>query len=249
VSDLAENLERIELLKARWDTALPLPQRLLESLREDWEVTQTYNSNAIEGNTLTLAETKVILLHGVTVGGKQIDEHLEAVNHRDAMRIMFVMSELKQPLEETQILELQRVVLSRIQDDDAGRYRSTRVRVTGSSRIFPNPVKVPDLMTELVARINAMIETAEHPVLIAAAAHFGLVHIHPFADGTGRTARLLMNLILLRHGYPPALLPVEKRLEYYQTLELANAGNTTPFDAFIAQITLESLETMLAVIA
>jgi Fic family protein len=249
VFDLAENLERIGRLKARWDAALPLPPPLLESLREDWEVTQTYNSNAIEGNTLTLAETKVILLHGVTVNGKRINEHLEAVNHRDAMRIMFAISELKEPLEDAQILELQRVVLSRIQDADAGRYRSTRVRVTGSVRIFSNPVKVPDLMAELVARINAMMASAVHPVLIAAAAHFGLVHIHPFADGNGRTARLLMNLILLHHGYPPALLPVEKRLEYYRTLELANNGDTTSFDAFIAQITLESLETMLAVIA
>ncbi len=249
MTNLASLLERIGQLKARWDAALPLPASLLESLRLDWEVTQTYNSNAIEGNTLSLAETKVILLHGVTVSGKQINEHLEAVNHRDAMRLMMQMSEINKPLEETQILDLQRVVLSRIQDDDARCDRTTRVRVTGSSRIFPNPLKVPELMAELVAKINAMVEHDEHPVLIASAAHFGLVHVHPFADGNGRTARLLMNLILLRFGYPPALLPVERRLEYDQALELANEGNTTLFDQFIAQITAESLETMVAVVA
>ena len=249
MSTLPQTLEQIDRCKALWDAAQPLPARLLTSLREDWEVTQTYNSNAIEGNTLTLAETKVILLHGVTVGGKLLNEHLEVLGHRDAMRLMMRLAQVQQPLEETSILELQRVILSRVQESDAGRYRTVRVRVTGSSRIFPNPLKVPELMTELVAQINAMLTRAEHPVLIAAAAHFGLVYIHPFADGNGRTVRLLMNLILLRHGYPPALLPVTKRLEYYAALEEANDGDMNDFNEFIAQITLVTLQNMIAVVA
>ncbi len=249
MSTLPQTLEQIERYKALWDAAQPLPASLLTSLREDWEVTQTYNSNAIEGNTLTLAETKVILLHGVTVGGKLLNEHLEVLSHRDAMRVMMRLAQGQQPLEETSILELQRVILSRVQESDAGRYRTVRVRVTGSSRVFPNPLKVPDLMGELVAQINAMLTRAEHPVLIAAAVHFGLVHIHPFADGNGRTGRLLMNLILLRHGYPPALLPVTKRLEYYAALEKANDGDALEFNQFIAQITFETLQNMVAVVA
>lgn len=249
MGNLAPILEQIERFKALWDAAQPLPASLLEQLREDWEVTQTYNSNAIEGNTLTLAETKVILLHGVTVGGKLLNEHLEVLGHRDAMRLMMRLAQIAQPLEETSILELQHVILSRVQQSDAGRYRSVRVRVTGSSRIFPNPLKVSQLMTEFVAQINAMLERADHPVLVAAAAHVGLVHIHPFADGNGRTARLLMNLILVRHGYPPALLPVTKRLEYYAALEKANDGDLSDFNQFIAQITLETLQNMVAVVA
>jgi Fic family protein len=238
---LEVQLQTIDNLKRRWDKLLPLEPRLLETLRLDWEITHTYNSNAIEGNTLTLGETKAILLDGITIGGKPLREHLEAVNHRSAMRLMQQLSVQQTPILETEILGLHRHILTGIQDGDAGRYRNTRVRVVGSSRIFPNPLKVPELMQQFVSSVDSH----QHPVLQASRVHFGLVHIHPFADGNGRTARLLMNLLLLRHGYPPALVPLEVRARYYDALETANTGDLDPFDGLIAELVRNSLEQLL----
>jgi Fic family protein len=245
MSDLQAQLTRVDALKQRWDAVLPLPDSLREQLIADWEITHTYHSNAIEGNTLTLAETKVVLLHGITVNGKRIAEHLEAENHRDAMRLMMQLAQQNRPLLESDILELQRTVLKRIQDSDAGRYRDVRVRVSGSERIFPNPAKVPDLMHEFVVDINAL---EVHPAIRAARAHQGLVFIHPFKDGNGRTARLLMNLLLLKAGFPPALLPVEQRLEYYEALQQADLADPAPFDIFIARAVADTLERLLKVV-
>lgn len=239
-------IKQIDIAKARFEAALPLLPSMLEQLRLDWEVTHTFNSNAIEGNTLTLGETKAILLDGITISGKPLREHLEAVNHRSAMRLMNRMAAQNSPLLETEILELHRTILTGIQDSDAGRYRDLRVRVVGSSRIFPNPVKVPDLMQDLVQSINA---DPSHAVIQAARAHFGLVHIHPFADGNGRTARLLMNLMLIRAGYPPALVPLEVRGRYYDALEAANSGDFGHFETLIAELVLHSLQRILELIA
>ena len=195
----------------------PLQPELWAEIRADWEITHTYHSNAIEGNTLTLFETKAVLLDGITISGKPLREHLEAVNHREAMRLMWKLSQRSAPLLETEILNL---------------------------RIFPNPVKVPDLMYDFVQTVNADIT---HPVLQAATAHYHFVAIHPFIDGNGRTARLLMNLLLIRAGYPPALLPITSRVQYYEALETANQGNLAPFQRFIAERVLASLQNILAI--
>ena len=195
----------------------PLQPELWAEIRADWEITHTYHSNAIEGNTLTLFETKAVLLDGITISGKPLREHLEAVNHREAMRLMWKLSQRSAPLLETEILNL---------------------------RIFPNPVKVPDLMYDFVQTVNADIT---HPVLQAATAHYHFVAIHPFIDGNGRTARLLMNLLLIRAGYPPALLPITSRVQYYEALETANCGNLAPFQQFIAERVLASLQNILAI--
>ena len=245
VADLSILLSETDALKARFDAARPLPAPMLQSLREDWEVLHTYHSNAIEGNTLTLGETKAVLLDGITISGKPLREHLEAVNHREAMRLMERLAELDKPLEEDEVLELHRTILTGIQTDDAGRYRAVRVRVAGSTRVFPNPLKVAELMHAFVADINTL---DVHPVIRAARAHYGLVAIHPFVDGNGRTARLLMNLLLVRAGYPPALLPVEQRGRYYDLLEAANNGDLQPFETYIAEVTKVSLERVLEVV-
>ncbi len=239
-------LTEIYSLKAQLESYLPLAPQLQKDLREDWEITHTYHSNAIEGNTLTLGETKAVLLDGITISGKPLREHLEAVNHREAMRLMTRLAEQDSPLKEAEILDLHRIILTGIQLEDAGRYRSVRVRVAGSMRIFPNPLKVPELMTEFVEGVNSF---GGHPVLKAAKAHYELVAIHPFVDGNGRTARLLMNLLLLRAGYVPALLPVEQRGNYYDTLEAANSGDRLPFETLIAEAVKASLKQTLEVLA
>jgi Domain of unknown function (DUF932)/Fic/DOC family len=184
MTQLETLLARVDSLKAEWDAARPIPAPLLEQLRTDWEVLLTYHSNAIEGSTLTLGETKAILLDGITIAGKPLREHLEAINHREAMRLMTRLAQSGTLLLETELLELQRTILTRIQSEDAGVYRTVRVRVAGSMRVFPNPVKVPELMGVFVEDVNVM---QSHPVVIAARAHYGLVAIHPFADGVCKT--------------------------------------------------------------
>ena len=203
----------------------------------------TYHSNATEGNTLTLGETKAVLLDGITISGKPLREHLEAVNHREAMRFTERMAALDKPLDEEEILGLHRTILTGIQTDDAGRYRA--VRVAGSMRVFPNPLKVAELVQAFVEEVNAL---DVHPVLRAARAHYGLVAVHPFVDGNGRTARLLMNLLLIRAGYPPALLPAQQRGRYYDVLEAANSGDLYPFEVIIAEAVKASLERVLEVV-
>ena len=228
MTQLETLLARVDTLKAQWDAARPIPATLLEQLREDAEVLLTYHSNAIEGNTLTLGETKAILLDGITIAGKPLREHLEAVNHCEALRLMTRLAQSGTPLLETKVLELHRAILTGIQSEDAG-----------VLRIFPNPLKVPELMGAFVTDVNAM---QAHPVVIAARAHDGLVAIHPFVDGNGRSARLLMNLLLLRHTYPPVLVPVELRARYYNVLEAANNGDLGPFDVLIVEVVIASLK-------
>jgi Fic family protein len=246
MTQLETLLAHLDSLKAQWDAARPIPASLLEQLRTDWEVLLTYHSNAIEGSTLTLGETKAILLDGITIAGKPLREHLEAINHREALRLMTRLAQSGTPLLETEILELHRTILTGIQSDDAGVYRNVRVRVAGSMRVFPNPVKVPELMGAFIKDINTL---DLHPVVIAARAHYGLVAIHPFVDGNGRTARLLMNLLLLRHTFPPVLVPIELRAQYYDALEAANNGDLEPFDVLIVEVVVASLERVLEVVS
>lgn len=238
----AAELARLDALNSRL-SAYEVPESLRKSIEADWEVSHTYNSNAIEGNTLTLAETKAVLLDGVTVSGHPLREHLEAVNHREAWRLMRTLAAGREAVTEADVLALHRVILTGIQTGDAGTYRRDRVRVVGSSRIFPNPLKVPDLMAEFAAGLTG---GEVHPVLHAARVHYGLVAIHPFIDGNGRTARLLMNLLLIRAGYPPALIPVTGRAEYYAALEAANGGDLLPFESLITGRALASVRDLLA---
>ena len=241
----ATALADLDRLNARL-RSYPLPDSLRLSLEADQEVTQTYNSNAIEGNTLTLAETKAVLLDGVTVSGHPLREHLEAVNHKEAWRLMRRMSAASGPLLEDDVLSIHRVILTGIQTEDAGVYRRDRVRVVGSSLIFPNPLKVPELMGSFIDTVKA--EASLHPVLMAAHAHYRLVAVHPFADGNGRTARLLMNLLLIRSGFPPALLPVTDRAYYYAALEVANGGDLGAFETLILGRVRAALLELLAVV-
>jgi Fic family protein len=235
-------LADIDALKARFAAAKPLSTTTLQTLRTDWEITHTYHSNAIEGNTLTLGETKAILLDGITIRGKSLREHLEAVNHREAMRLTEKCAALDKPLGTSEILALHKIILTGIQSEDAGVYRQVRVRVVGSQHVFPNPLKVPELMEAFVSETSTVVG---HVVLKAAHAHYGFVAIHPFVDGNGGTARLLMNLLLIRAGYPPALLPITLRARYYDALESANQGDTTAFELLIAEVVKASLENVL----
>lgn len=202
-----------------------LPPELVKNLDDWFRVELTYTSNAIEGNTLTRRETALVVEKGLTVGGKSLKEHLEATNHAKALDWVKQLAARKtKTVSETEILDIHNLILKGIDDANAGHYRNVSVRISGSTVVLPNPVKVPDLMEEFGKWLNKPEKL--HPVELAAEAHYRLVTIHPFVDGNGRTARLLMNLILMMHGYPPAIIRKRDRLAYIGSLEKAQLGGS-----------------------
>lgn len=213
----------IQKKKAQLDKLRPLPKELEESLSNWLRVELTYSSNAIEGNTLTRVETAEVLERGVAavITGKPLKDQLEALNHAKALAFIHLLaSTLKsyQYINEKNIKDIHKIILTAIDDEWGGRYRETEVFIRGFNVDLPLPRKVPYLMAEFIQWLQGI---QEHPVQISADAHFKFVSIHPFVDGNGRTARLLMNLILLIHGYPMAIIRSEERTQYLEALNIA----------------------------
>jgi Fic family protein len=238
---------RILEKRQRLDALRPIPRAALDKLRERFELEWTYNSNAIEGNTLTLRETMLVLRDGITIGGKSLREHLEVTNH--AAAIHYVNDLLKKPkITESDILEIHALVLDRIDPHGAGFYRHERVRITGSSYSPPSPEKVPGFMKEFCKTFKKEPRETLAVIEFSAKAHFNLVDIHPFIDGNGRTARLLMNLVLLRNGLPPAVILKTDRPGYYAALDAGHKGDLEPFIEMVAKSVERSLDLYLEVL-
>lgn len=232
------NFAELDALKSRLNALRPLPQAALRNLHDELVLRWTYHSNAIEGNTLTLMETKVVL-EGITVGGKLMREHFEAINHRDAILYVEDVVRRAEPLSEWQIRNLHRLILKQIDDDNAGVYRKLNVTIAGARHVPPDMLLVPEQMAALMHWIDHEA-TALHPVERAARLHVDFVKIHPFVDGNGRTARLLLNLELLKAGFPAVVLPVERRLAYYEALDKAHVeGNVADFVTLVTQCVRE----------
>jgi Fic family protein len=232
-------LHEIDALKQRLDGLRPLPPEAVRNLREELVLNWTYHSNAIEGNTLTLLETKVVL-EGITVGGKLLREHVEAVNHRDAIHYMEDVVNKEEPLSEWQIRSLHRLLLKHIDDANAGVYRKTNVIIAGARHVPPDTLHVPERMAALV-RWYGENSAPLHPIMRAMRLHVGFVGIHPFVDGNGRTARLLLNLELIKAGYPAVVLPVQRRLAYYEALDAAHVdGDIASFLDLVAECLREA---------
>jgi Fic family protein len=218
------NYDFLSQKKQLLDQYRPFPDALTRNLDDWFRVELTYTSNALEGNTLTRQETALVVEKGLTVGGKSLREHLEAVNHAHALDwVKNLVTHQPDTITEYDILHIHELILKSIDDDNAGRYRHVSVRISGSTVILPNPKKVPDLMMNF---IDWLKHAKLHPVELAAEAHYQLVTIHPFIDGNGRTARLLMNLILMMDGYPPAIIRKRDRLSYINALEKAQLGGS-----------------------
>ena len=229
----------VDSLKEELDNERPLPKETLKSLQETVNLEWTYNSNGIEGNTLTLRETQVVL-EGITVGGKSIKEHLEAINHEKAIIYLNDLVKEEHPITEWNIRNIHQLILKEIDDDNAGKYRNENVTIKGATHIPPNYVKVPELMEKLILNYNNW--NNYHPIIQAALLHGELVKIHPFVDGNGRTSRLLMNLDLMNHGYNPVIIKKEDRLEYYAALDKAHTtGDYTDFIKLITKLEIEIL--------
>src|SRR5271169_2054332 len=222
--------DRIESRKSELDRLRPLSTVALAQLQKHYDVELTYTSNAIEGNTLTLRETAEVIEHGITVGGKSLRDHLEAIDHYEALLWMRELAASPSPLDETVVGELHRRIVARSQPGIAGIYSTLPRRIAGSPVVFPNPAKIPELMEEF----GRWLSTASLDPETAFAAHFRLTAIHPFGDANGRTARLLMNLLLIRGGYPPVAVRPEDRKTYLDALERGSlAGDLRPFQSFM----------------
>lgn len=220
-----EKIDQLIEKQARLAAQKPFPLELEKNLKDWFRVELTYTSNAIEGNTLSRQETALIVDEGITVEGKSITEHLEAVNHAEALSFVAeLVNKRQKDLTESDIFELHQHLLKKIDDVNAGRYRTVAVRIAGSTVVMPNPVKVPELMNDFLIWLTSA--NSDPAVKIAADAHYRLVSIHPFVDGNGRTARLLMNLLLMQEGYPPALIRKEDRAKYLTSLEKAQLGGS-----------------------
>jgi Fic family protein len=220
----------VEQKKADLDRLRPLSGGALAQLQKYYDVELTYTSNAIEGNTLTHRETAEVIEHGITVGGKSLREHLEAVDHYEALQWMRRLAAQTESIGEDTVCELHRCIVARSQPAIAGIYSAHPRRVAGSPVIFPNASKVPILMEEF----GAWLAHAPSTPAGAFDAHFRLTAIHPFSDGNGRTARLLMNLMLIRGGYPPVAVRPEDRKPYLDALERGSLSNELqPFQTFM----------------
>jgi Fic family protein len=213
------NIKQLENKKNHLDTFRPLNNVVLSNLADWFRIELTYNSNAIEGNTLTRQETALVIEKGLTVGGKALVEHLEATNHSHAIEWIRERAKSKKAYSKSDILSIHILILSGIDSENAGKFRTVSVRISGSKVNLALPIEVPVLMQGFLDWLN---QNTLHPVELAAEAHLRFVRIHPFTDGNGRTARLLMNLILLKHGYPSAIIKNRDRLDYINALETAH---------------------------
>jgi Fic family protein len=222
--ELQSTFDRLYVKQQDLQSSRPLPNIALHKIRESLSIEWTYNSNSIEGNSMSLRETQMVIQEGITVKGKSLREHFETHNHDKAIDYLYSIVNDTYTLRSIDILSLHGLVLRSIEDDFAGRIRNAGVRITGANFTPPNANKVPDLLDELIDFINTN-PLKLNDIELATVFHHKLVWIHPFFDGNGRTVRLAMNLILMRCGFPPAIILKNDRKKYYEALNQANGGN------------------------
>jgi len=229
--------DQIDALKIKINEFRPFDNFTLQQIREYYRIGLTYTSNALEGNSLTETETKVVLEEGITIGGKRLQDHFEAIGHSDAYDFLLKNIQTKEITEEI-IKKLHHLFYFRIDEQNAGMYRNIKVFLTGSKFTLPSPAEIPNLMHELLNDL-ASVKNNLHSVEFAALVHKKFVFIHPFIDGNGRVARLLMNLALLQAGYTITIIPPILRSEYLKTLEKAHT-NDKDFIELIAKMVKET---------
>lgn len=238
---IKQDFKKLDELKLKLDSFRPLDLSIVKNLHEDLVLRWTYHSNAIEGNTLTLKETKVAL-EGITIGGKTLREHFEAINHKDAILFMEDLAQKEERLSEYSIKQIHSLILKNIDDENKGKYRTTNVIISGAEHKPPQSFEVQSKMQEFIKKYNENI-TKLHPIELASFVHIEFVKIHPFIDGNGRTSRLLMNLELIKAGFPPVVIELEDRLEYYKALDIAHTENDyKPFLELMKKVVEKSFE-------
>lgn len=217
------DIKYLEDQKKELDARRPLPQQALKSLEEKLEIDDVHNSTAIEGNTLTLGETALVLSKGITIGGKSLKDHLEVTSYDKAYHYIKTTYNAIKEINEEVIFKIHRIIFADFTEEllaqlnhGIGVYRRQAVFIKGSSYVPPNYIKVPELAETFITFLNSIKNNDLRKAILA---HLGLVTIHPFLDGNGRTARLLMNLVLLKAGWPIIIVKTSKRSDYLNTLE------------------------------
>lgn len=223
-NDFVPVFQRLFIKLDKLNSSRPLPSSALRKIKESISVEWTYNSNSIEGNTLSLRETQLVLQEGVTIKGKSLREHFEAKNHEKAIEYLYKIVNHNYTLRSVDILYLHGLVMQSVEEDFAGRLRNGGVRISGTNFTPPNANKVSGLIDELVDFVNKNPQKL-NVIELATIFHHKFVWIHPFFDGNGRTVRLAMNLLLMRNGFPPAIILKNDRKKYYEALNQANKGN------------------------
>lgn len=238
-------LNQATFLKKKLDEIRPLPEEVVRNLREDFNIKNTYHSNAIEGNTLTLYETKAVLEDGVTISGKSFREHAEVNNHKEAIEYVEDLINEDIPLNQRTIKNIHAIVLQGIDRSIAGKYRNTPALITGANHTPPSPELIQDEMDQLIEWYEDNEQL--HPVEKASLLHAKFVNIHPFGDGNGRTSRLLMNFELMKAKYPPVTIEKDDRFKYYEVLDISGEkGDYVPFTEFVAERSVNTLENYLS---
>mgnify|MGYP000846288079 FL=1 len=231
------NINKLDLYQNIINELRPFEGEMLNQVKEFYRVGLTWTSNALEGNSLTESETKVLIEDGLTVGGRPLKEMFEAVDHAKAYDYMFTLLGNKE-IDEKDILYLHKLFYQNIDEDSAGKFRNIPVFISGSN--YP-VTKVENITNEINSLCKWIITERKnfHPVVFAALVHKKFVFIHPFKDGNGRVARLLMNTALIQDGYLPALIPPILRTEYISLLEKAHKDDRSFID-FIVEREIET---------
>ena len=236
---LEKQLERILEKKHELDKKRPIPTYVLKSIKDSLSIEWTYNSNSIEGNTLTLQETKMVIEDGFTIKGKSLREHFEVINHQEAIEFVESLASDDYLLNKLDILSVHHLILQKIEKEFSGKLRTSGVRISGANFVPPNALKVDEFVSELIHFAN----NSEMDILIKSAIfHHRFVWIHPFFDGNGRTARLLLNLILMKSGFPPAIILKNDRKKYYDALNQANNQDYSKLLLLILQAVERTLD-------
>lgn len=239
-------LEQIDRLKAELSGFRPLSPAETDALRQEFIVEHTYNSNAIEGNTLTLQETQLVL-QGVTIDRKPLKDHLEIVGYKEAFEYVEQLAREQRPLTNYEICAIHSLVLADRQED-RGRWRRVPVRIAGALTTPAQPYQIEPLMSELLADMDSLYRQL-HTVEKVALFHLRFESIHPFIDGNGRTGRLLMNLQLIQAGYPPVNVKFADRRRYYEAFDdYARSGSPQSMTVLIAEYLTDCMQQMLDII-
>jgi len=244
--DFLDKTDEVEKLKLELNNLRPLSSFVRSQLKEYFRIGFTYSSNALEGNTLTETETKIIIEDGLTIGGKTVREHQEAIGHSDAYDFMYDCINSKSVTKEM-ILKLHRLFYHRIDDENAGTFRKEQVYISGSDYVPPKASKVESLIDNYIVDLANLRKKANIAELISFT-HMRVVDIHPFVDGNGRTARLLMNLVLLQQGYVVTSIAPILRTEYINRIRLYNKDETKPFEILISNVLYEALKEYLRMV-
>lgn len=241
--DIKHLLANCDELHTTWSSLKPLNGIQLQKMEEYFRLNYTYESNRIEGNTLTLQETHLVVHEGLTIGGKSMREHMEAVNHHEAIDFIADIARDKITITERLLKEIHYLILKGIDRENAGVYRKVPVAISGSAFLPPEPYLLDKLMEDVFLYYKRE-KNKLHPIILAAEMHERVVRVHPFIDGNGRTSRLLMNLILLQHGFPIANIKgdLDSRKNYYQALETAAGADKKAFHLVIIHAVEEALK-------